>query len=106
MVKLKVSDNDRRTIRKLITLAELNNFVLEAWMPLVDGIRVESLREFMYAVRSYASYLMEMKRDGELPRMVYENALKELENTHPEVMEDVKPLVSMIEELRKKYASG
>ncbi len=103
-MSLKPDGEDLRTIRKIAILAEMHNFILEAWMPLIEEVKSETLREFLYAARAYAEYLQAIGADGELPREAYLHALDNVKKYCSEAIETLQPIIDVVEELRSKVS--
>jgi hypothetical protein len=80
-------NEDYRIVEKLMKLVENNNFVIDAWMPLIEQIQDKKLRDFLNAFRCYAEYLITVGHDGILPRKAYELALDNVKHHHNQIIE-------------------
>ncbi len=77
---------DAGVVKKIIKLVEVQNFCLEAWMPLLDNIHQKDLRDFLSAFRCYAEYISTVGYDGILPKRAYVLALKKASRKHKELV--------------------
>ncbi len=103
-MSLKPDSEDLKTIKKIAILTRMHNFILEAWMPLIEEVKSETLREFLYATRTYAEYLQAIGADGELPREAYLHALDNVKKYCSETIETLQPIINVVEALRNKVS--